>query len=112
MDEQTDDKTRKARRCALTTLNEAQTKLKPLQLNGALSDRNNAGTTYQCINLNEKMVLETGAAGFYLLVNGVIAIGDSKLAIDCTPAINPCAFPCAEKLHLLESGKERTRILA
>lgn len=46
-DGQTDrqtDKTRKTRRCALTTLNEAQTRLKPLQLNGALSDRNNAGT--------------------------------------------------------------------
>ena len=28
------------------------------------------------------------------LVNGLIASGDNKSAIDCTPAINPCAFPC------------------
>ena len=30
----------------------------------------------------------------YSLVNGLIAIGDSKSDIDCTPAIKPCAFPC------------------
>lgn len=29
-----------------------------------------------------------------LHVNGLIASGDNKLAIDWTPAINPCAFPC------------------
>jgi hypothetical protein len=26
-------------------------------------------------------------------VNGLIASGDNKLAIDWTPAINPCTFP-------------------
>jgi hypothetical protein len=27
-------------------------------------------------------------------VNGLITSGDKKLAIDSTPAINPCVFPC------------------
>lgn len=31
---------------------------------------------------------------FYLHVSGLITIGESKLAMDCTPAISPCAFPC------------------
>lgn len=47
---------------------DASTMLKPLQLKGASSDKNHE-------------------------VNGLIASGDSRLAIDCTPAINPCAFP-------------------
>lgn len=42
--------------------------LKPLQSKGALLDKNHD-------------------------VNGLIASGDNKLAIDWTPAINPCAFP-------------------
>lgn len=42
--------------------------LKPLQLKGALPERNSE-------------------------VNGLIARGDNKLATDFTPAMNPCAFP-------------------
>lgn len=31
---------------------------------------------------------------FHLHVSGLITIGESKLAMDCTPAISPCAFAC------------------
>lgn len=75
----------------LTIQRDAQTKLKPLQLNGASSDKNSAGKIQiqisMCFSIVREEVLNS-------LVNGVIAIGDNKLAIDCTPATNPCAFPC------------------
>ena len=39
------------------------------------------------------------------LVNGLIARGDNKLAIDCTPATNPCAFPYNRDYRMVESGE-------
>jgi hypothetical protein len=82
----------------LTMLTEATIMLKPLQSKGAVLDRNHAETKFineqarwnACCN-NQRKNVDIGDSQ----VNGLIARGDKKLAIDWTPATNPCVFPCS-----------------
>lgn len=40
----------------------------------------------------------------HLLVSGLIAMGDNKLASDCTPAKNPSVLPCDEELKMAQGN--------
>lgn len=85
----------------LTMQIDAQTMLKPLKSKGAFPERNHAGHQFNIQLATEGKCNRScitreiqGRRKSILQVNGLMATGDSKLAMDCTPAMNPCAFPC------------------
>lgn len=62
--------------------------------NGSKEYNDTLLATVDCKNITESpSSYEIEIENKNSLVKGVIANGDNKLAIDCTPAINVCAFP-------------------
>lgn len=84
---------------------DAHIMLKPLQLKGALLDRNHAilykkqWSSHEYYNWRSHCLqirTEKDRNNNHSHVNGLMATGESRLDMDCTPAMNPCTFPFNE----------------
>lgn len=91
--------------CLITMHMDAHIMLKPLQLKGALLDRNHAilykkqWSSHEYYNWRSHYLqirTEKDRNNNHSHVNGLMATGESRLDMDCTPAMNPCTFPFNE----------------